>query len=359
MKDSYLTAGIRFRPLVRLLSRNQIACNPRSIARVLFLLQSSLWSSLFSRVEELKFQKKLDSLPFPKDPVFIVGHWRTGSTLLHQLMALDPEFAAPTLFQVALPDNFLVSYKFYRPLFSRLMGGTRPMDNVKIGMNEPQEDEYALFRLTTQSPLEKLIFPSSKRYYLEEASFLPDEKSLPQWENSLLNFYRKIQFATGKQILSKNPFNSMRIEHLARIFPESRFIHIVRNPLAVVPSTRNLWEVVQKQNILNRNGYTPSAEEISLFYAKLSDTLESDLSKLPKDRSVVIHFEDIEQNPILSIRSLYQKIGFPFSDQFENLLNKFLAANSDYKKNVFELSDEDKTTVETIMRKYMDCYNYI
>ncbi len=358
MKNSYLIAGIRFSPLIRLLSRNPITWTPRNIARVIFLLQSSCWSSLFSRIEIVKYGKIIENTPVPRDPIFIVGHWRTGSTLLHQLMAQDPGLAAPTLFQVALPENFLVSYRFYKPIFRMLMGSSRPMDNVKIGMDEPQEDEYSIFRLTTRSPLEKLIFPSKKTYFVNDTHFLPDGDLLDQWKSRLMDFYRKICFTTGKRIISKNPFNSLRIQLLADLFPEARFIHIVRHPYAVVPSTQHLWRVVQKQNILNKNGYIPTIEEISIFLSHLSNTISNDFTQLSDVRFVEIRYEDLEQNPISSLRALYQKMNLPFTESFENSLNKYITSTSGYKKNVFSLSDKEKKVIANIMRKYMERYRY-
>lgn len=306
----------------------------------------------------IRYQKLIEDTPVPLDPVFIVGHWRTGSTLLHQLIDQDPEMSAPTLFQVALPGNFIVSYRFYKPIFRMLMGTSRPMDNVKIGMNEPQEDEYAIFRLTTRSPLEKLIFPAKKEYFVIDSPFLPDIESLPQWELALENFYRKIHFVTGKRIISKNPFNSLRIPLLARLFPEARFIHIVRHPFAVVPSTRHLWNIVQKQNVLNDKGYTPTLEEISTFFSHMSDTVSKDLAALPDHRVAEIRYEDLEHNAVASLKTLYRKTDLPFTSFFEHSLLRYLTSINGYQKNLFSLTNEEKQVIVNIMGKYMYRYGY-
>jgi len=269
LKDSYLTAGIRIRPLLHLLARNRVSITPVTLGRVLFLLQSAFWSSFFSRLEQLRYGELLKQIPQPTNPIFIIGHWRTGSTFLHQLMSRDPGLAAPTLFQVALPENFLISYRFYKPILGSLLGEYRPMDNVKIGFDEPQEDEYAIFRLTSFSPLEQLLFPRKKEYFLFTARFLPKTDDLEQYGKSLANFYKKIVFISGKKVISKNPFNSLRIPFLSALFPEAKFIHIVRHPYAIVPSTRHLWNVIQKQNVLNRNGYIPTLQEITSFLSYL------------------------------------------------------------------------------------------
>lgn len=359
MKNSYLTAGIRFSPLLRLLSRNHISLTPVTVSRVLFLLQSSVWSSIFSKIESGTYGKSIEQTPLPTNPIFIVGHWRTGSTLLHQLMALDPQLTAPTLFQVALPENFLVSYRFYQPIFNLFMGSTRPMDNVRIGMDEPQEDEYALFRLSTTSPLEQLIFPSAKNYFLSQASMLPEPALLDQWVEGMQHFYRKISFAKGKRIVSKNPFNSMRIPLLAERFPDAQFIHITRHPFDVVPSTRHLWKIVQKQNILNRNGYIPTFREIASFFSMMSEEIVKTTGLLSKEKVAEIRYEDLEQDPVSNLKELYGRLGLTYTEQFENQIKAFIKSTEGYKKNVFVLSDLDKNLISDEMRSYMARYRYM
>ncbi len=273
-------------------------------------------------------------------------------------MALNPQLTAPTLFQVALPDNFLVSYRFYKPILTSLMGSTRPMDNVKIGMDEPQEDEYAVYRLTTRSPLERLIFPEKSGYFLKKAPFLPHGESLQEWEDSLKHFYRKLYFLTGNQIVSKNPFNSLRIPLLAKLFPDARFIHIVRHPYAVVPSTQHLWKVVQKQNILNRNDYSPDLEEISEFLLHMMSTIKHEFTRLPGDRCTEIRYEDLLLDPVANLKKLYKELDMPFTDDFGKLLNQYTQSLSGYTKNVYSLSGEEKKMIAGIMRKQMDLFDY-
>jgi omega-hydroxy-beta-dihydromenaquinone-9 sulfotransferase len=357
LKDSYLTAGIKLDQLFRLIRRNKIAYTPKTIFRLVFLIQSACWSSFFSLIEKTRYALK--KAVAPDDPIFIIGHWRTGSTFLHQLMSLDPALSAPTLFQVAVPDSFLISYPYYRPIFKQVVSEHRPMDQVKIGMDEPQEDEYAIYRITNYSPLENLVFPKSQSYFLNHGSpFLPAGDNLVRWKNDVKNFFTKLHFKNGKRIVSKNPFNSFRVKVLQEIFPNARFVNIVRNPYCVVPSTIHMWNILGQQNSMNSNGCRPEFSEVVGFLKILMETVEKDRNDLPPGVMVQIRFEDLESSPVEVMKELYKNLGISFSEVFEAKIIRFMEQNSAFRKNTFALTSEEKMVISRELEVQMRSCNY-
>jgi omega-hydroxy-beta-dihydromenaquinone-9 sulfotransferase len=342
-----------------MIGRNSVSCRLKYMVRMVFLAQSAIWSSVFSRVEMLKYGKALRKHPVPTDPIFIIGHWRTGSTFLHQLIARDPQLTTPTLFQVAQPESFLTAYHYYKPLFRSVVSKHRPMDMVRLGMNEPQEDEYAIYRMTRGSPLEKLVFPEKDKYFLDGvSSYLPSGKHLAEWERKVVHFHRKIHFHTGKRIVSKNPFNSLRIQTLAKLFPDARFIHIVRNPFDTVPSTIHMWSIVQRQNCLNRNRRRPLAGEVCDVMNFMEEQIGRELNELPSGRCCEVRFEDLEKDPAATLKTLYSCLDLPFTAEFEENIHKFLKEVSGYRKNTFTLSEAERQTIAVKMKDFMSRYRY-
>lgn len=340
-----------------MISGNTVSLRPKYLLRLAFLGQGAIWASVFKRVEDIRYGRALRSHPVPEDPIFIIGHWRTGSTFLHQLMVKDPRFTAPTLFQVVQPDSFLTAYRYYRPIFLSVVSKRRPMDNVRIGMNEPQEDEYAIYRMTKYSPLEKLIFPREKKYFLSGMeSYLPPDDLAQEWEDRLVQFFRKISFSTGKRIVSKNPFNSLRIGTLLRLFPGARFIHIIRNPTNVVPSTINMWTIVQRQNCLNRNHHTPTVEEVCGVMGLINSRIREQSQLLSPERFFEIRYEDLERDPIQELGRLYSFLDLPFTPEAEANVQQFLGEVAGYEKNKFNLTGEEQATIRTLTRSYLEQY---
>jgi len=350
---------MRFGLLTRVLVRNKISWNLKITVRILFLFQSSVWSSIFAAVEHLRFHRKLKSFSGPRDPVFIIGHWRTGTSFLFKLMSLDDQFTAPTLFQVAEPDSLLTSHSYYKPIMKALVKGTRPMDNVRMGVDEPQEDEYAIYRLTGDSPLEQLVFPSSGSYFLERwVEKMPRSGTNLELKKKIRDFFIKIQFHKSGKLLSKNPFHSFRILMLREIFPEARFIQIHRHPFNVVPSAINMWNILQRENALNNDLHNHEVAEVCRVMKTLNERIIADTETLPAGVYTETRFEDLEKDPVKIIRQIYSALGLTFSDRFEVKIIEYIEFNRNFRKNIFSLSEGDKSLILSELKDYMGKHSY-
>ena len=234
------------------------------------------------------------------------------------------------------------------------------MDNVRLGINEPQEDEYAIYRITDFSPIERLVFPENSSYFLlDYNSFLPgDETERKEWEKQLCLFFRKLFFFHGKRIVSKNPFNSLRIKELSALFPKARFIHIVRHPYDVVPSTIHLWKIVLRQNILNRKGSEPGMKDVVEGLDRVLSTIEKDKSVLPEENFYEMKFEDLEADPVAELKKIYSRFHLPFDDDFHHSLQVFTDGLKNYRKNEFHLEEEEKELIRRQLFRHMHIFNY-
>jgi hypothetical protein len=103
--DSLL--GITANDWLALLKENRFRISPRYMGRAAALTVMSFYNSRDRKREMAQFGREIANTQV-KAPLFILGHWRTGTTLLHQLLALDEQFAYPNLFQVSHPHTFLV-----------------------------------------------------------------------------------------------------------------------------------------------------------------------------------------------------------------------------------------------------------
>lgn len=359
MKHSYLLAGIKLSHFFRLIRRNGLSFHPKYLFRFLFLLQGGVWSSFHSSLEKKRFGKNIKNFHLPDDPLFIIGHWRTGSTFLHQLLNLDERLATPTVFQVSVPNCFLVSRRYYEPIMTRMIDTVRPMDQVKLGFNEPQEDEYAILKMDMNSPLEQLIFPKNREYFLSGYStFVPDDTKLKDWIDSFQLFYKKLAFQSGKRIVFKNPFHSLRIEMLKKVFPNAYFIHIYRNPYVVIPSTQRMWSIVGRQNCLRKYQSDPPLSEVIAVYKKMTDKIRKSLDSLPDNSYSEVKFEEFETDPLRALKILYEQMGLTLSSNQEQVILDFLDENKGYRKNKYTLSADEANLIAGELRHDMEKNGY-
>ncbi len=357
MNMIHLLTGIRSPVLFRMLVRNGVSFGPNMI-QLPMLLVNSLISSILTGVERIKYTQSIKRTVIEKSPVFIIGHWRSGTTYLHQLMHLDPQFTAPSVVQTVIPDHFLFSTKYYIPVMKLLMPKKRPMDEVMISPLDPQEDEFALIRLGSESPLEKIVFPAGNEYFLAGYDkYIPEGVRLKVWKQNLLNFYKKITWLTGKQIVSKNPFHTMRMPLLRSMFPGARFIHIRRHPFEVVPSTIKMWNTVAAHYSLKNGWKKPGIDEVSSVLRSFDDYVSHEKQLMGEHEYAEVRFENLEKDPVEELRKIYAELNLEFSGTFEREIKRFLESHKEYAKNIYHLTQKEKDVIGSILGGNVEQWN--
>src|SRR5204863_6827505 len=111
-------------------------------------------------IQDQWYGSRVDRTPIREAPLFIIGHWRSGTTLLHELLILDQRHTFPNTYQCLAPNHFLLTERVFSRLFGFLLPSRRPMDNMAAGWDKPQEDEFALCMLGQPSPYLTIAFPN-------------------------------------------------------------------------------------------------------------------------------------------------------------------------------------------------------
>lgn len=355
---SYLITGLRMGPLFRLLRKHGFTPAPKNLIRLAFVLHNAFWASFFAWRERREFRDQLARWPLPHDPVIIIGHWRTGSTLLHLLLSKDPQFLTPTVFQTAFPEGFLVSEKYFRPVMGRMLR-RRPMDNVRLAFDDPQEDEFVVIKLTQDSPLLDFVFPEGAGYFiLKPDDFNPRPGRREMWKARMSEFYRKVVRGRDGILLLKNPAHSLRIPLLLEMFPGARFIHIHRHPYQVIPSSIHLWNVMAKDNRLKGPKKNPAIEDVTDGLSRFYEVIEGDLATVPGSRKCDVSYEALEKDPIREIQRVYKALGLEYSREFDRGINSFLSAEKDFRKNSYTFGMKDRELVFERMKEVFGRSHY-
>jgi omega-hydroxy-beta-dihydromenaquinone-9 sulfotransferase len=263
--------------------------------------------SALGMLQERLYRRALDQLDL-RPPLFLVAHWRSGTTLLHELLALDERFAAPSTYACFNPHHFLLAR--HRALAEETL--VRPTGDMTVSTSSPQEEEFALLCMGVPSPYEAFIFPSALHRF--EALCDPDLFEHAQqlrWDHAITWILKATAYVRGadKRLLVKSPTNSFRIERLNRLFPGARFIRLVREPCAVFASTLRLW-----QSMWERYALAPPLkqevliERILQTRLALEARLQSAMRTLPADRAATLRYEDLVADPCGTIELLYRRL---------------------------------------------------
>lgn len=316
-------------------------------------------NSAAALADDLFFHRKVSRTALPTNPIFILGHWRTGTTLLHELLSLDPALRFSNAYECFLPHHFLLSERWVKPWSAFALPATRPPDNMPIGWDLPQEDEFALVNLGLPSPYLTVAFPNeglAHSDYFELDQLAP--AALQQWQQVFTNFLRRlIAFRPGRLVL-KSPPHSFRIPTLQQLFPEACFLYLIRNPHDVYASTVHLW-----RSLFHTHGYQKPREDwIPEFvldtFARLCRRMESTRGLVATQRFLVVRYEEFVANPLPALRQIYDQFAIGDFDTVEPRLRENLLSRKNYQKNRFQLPSTEQAKVAERWSEFFTMLDY-
>jgi LPS sulfotransferase NodH len=316
-----------------LLCRHHFAIDLKHSPRALIQTALSASNSIAVRIERRRYGDRIEAARV-EAPLFILGHYRSGTTHLHNLLALDPQFAAPTFFQALNPHTFLTNEWLAAPLADRLIVRRRYQDEMALGAGVPSEDEFALCVMTGLSPYMAWCFPGDGAFYDRYLTFREaTDGDVVRWGNALTLFLKKLTLRHGRPLVLKSPPHTARIRLLLGLFPDARFVHIRRDPYVVFRSTRHLIRAVQPFYHL-RDGPTQDSDDRMLsVYTEMYDAYFEERGLIPGGRLCEVSFEDLEREPVGVVRSIYEALGLPGFEDLRPRLESYLGTIADYRKN--------------------------
>lgn len=274
----------------------------------------------------------LDYLLFPdfqrvqvREPLFVVGVPRSGTTFLHRLLARDERFTTTALWELLFAPS--ISQRYFwtavarlddmigRPagrvllwIERRLLGG---LDGVhKTGLLDPEEDYLALipvwgcFLLVLAVPVPALW----------RLTYLDRDGTDKEKQRLIADYRRFVQrhlyfHGSHKQLLSKNPSFTPWMATLAEAFPDARFIGCIRNPSAAVPSQINSILIGARLfDGRDTTGYWRQGfmAMLDYYYRHVLEVLES----LPPERQALSVMEQLASAPAATVQAFYRRFGW-------------------------------------------------
>ena len=357
----YFWHGMRFGAWARLLAHGRFDVTLNCIPNILTV---TLWAPLNSAlyyISEALYRRRANALPLDQPPIFILGHWRTRTTLLHDLLACDRRFAAPTTYQCVFPNHFLLTERMLAAIFGLFLPKKRPQDAMPVGMERPQEEEFAYAILGMGTPYNTMAFP---RHGPVDTDYLDlhglSESARRDWIDGFLWFYRRLALRHGRPLVLKSPPHTARIKLLVELFPDAKFIHLARNPLDVVPSTVKLWRALYStQGLHNPPRLEGWLEDYVLkMFERLAGRYEADRKLIPDGQLVEFTMEALAADPKATLRTIYEQLDLGPFDETAGAVDAYLDARDAHRPASYDLTDATRRKIIERLGPYIDRFGY-
>jgi hypothetical protein len=192
-----------------------------------------------------------------------------------------------------------------------------------------------------------------------------DLRTLPEaerasWKQKWRDFVYRVALANNRRIVLKSPTHTARVRTILEVFPDAKFIHIVRDPLVIYPSTVRLWKSlseVQGFQIPHDDGGWMERSVLDNF-VRMYECFEQDRDLIPPGRLVDIRYEDLVADPVGEMRRIYERLSLGDFSVVEPALREAVAKSKDYRTNKYTLPPDVADRVRGRWAPYFQRYGY-
>ena len=317
--------------------------------------------SLLTPIQNRIHRKNLEHKELTNDPIFIIGHWRSGTTFVHNVLSKDKQFGYTTTYHTVFPNLVLWGQSFFKSAMSAAMPTKRPVDGMELGVDMPQEEEVALSNMTHCNYYNFWFFPRDMMEYCHK--YLTFRDATVAEKDEFKREFRKLvkismENTRAARYLSKNPPHTARVKELLEIYPNAKFIYLIRNPYTVLESTRSFFYNTLKSLQLHSISTSELNTNIVEVYKEVYHKYEADKHLIPTGNLVEMRFEDFEKDPSTSTKRIYRELLLDGYEDASIEIDKYLTTQKGYNKNSYTYSSEVVKTVDKEWRFAVEQWGY-
>jgi hypothetical protein len=340
-----------------LLARNRFAVT--RVGQAVRMMVFAAGNSVLHRVDQLVYSRRIAGRPAPQPPLFVVGHWRSGTTMLHELLVRDRHFGFPTTYQAMSPHHFVLTERLFPRLFNHALPARRPMDDMAMGFDKPQEDEFALCNLGLPSPYVRWAFPNHYRtpgLYLDLEELSAADRQ--RWVAGFDEFLRRVAWREPRRLVLKSPTHTARVRTLASLYPGAQFIHIVRNPYEIFASTVYTWRRLWDAMGFHKPDFADLEEYVLETFVQMYRSFEAARPTLDGSRLHELRYDQLLADPLGELQRIYERLSLDGFEQARPAFESYFADRRDYKPNRHALSADLRQQIAERWSDYFQRYGY-
>ncbi len=365
-KNDYLNvteqplSGSSFINWIRILVQNRFRIDYQFLPRAMYVTLMTLFLSIFRFVERHKFDNIIQKVKV-KEPIFIIGHFRSGTTFLHYLLGQDPKIGYVSTFETMTPGMIIAHEELFRNLVKNHLPAKRPMDDLEMHANLPYEEEYAIANTSPYSFYHGWYFPKRLMHYFNKYVLFNNcsKNDIDKWKNTYDYFLKKITYKNnGNHILLKSPVNTARVKYLLEMYPNARFIHIHRNPYHVYKSTWKLYQKIIPIFSFQHIDSETLDQYILESYKNIFSQFLNDKHLIPKENLIEFGYDEFIVNPIETVKKAYQHLRLTSFDEAKSFFENYVEKHKDYKASTYTFDEKEKQKIFSYWKEMFESYNY-
>ncbi len=334
---------------------------PRSaLGQVALAFGSALGRLPFTALERGLVATQRRGRPLDPAPIFLLGHWRSGTTHLYNLLGRG-NFSYVDPIAAGLPWEFLTLGRWFRPLLVKALPEGRFIDAMKVTPDSPQEDELAIANMTRLSFYHAIYFPKHFDRFFAPGLLLDGvgEAERQAWMRRADHLFWKLaRNHGGRQLVIKNPVYTARAAMLRDFYPNAKFVHIIRNPHEVFASTRSFFAKLFEALALQPFDHL-DPEEITLdTYPKVMRPLIEDMEGMVPGQAVELRFEELESDPLGALARIYDALDLPGFAEAEPGFLAHLGEVRSYSRAARQFPERDLALVEERWPDFLKHWGY-
>lgn len=327
-------------------------------------IAAAIWAAAIGRAPATFIERRLTARRIARiempPPLVVIGHWRSGTTHLANLLAATGRFGVATPIAVGMPWDMLGLARLLRPLLVRALPEGRYIDKVAVTPDAPQEDEIALASMAPASFYHGIYFPSRFGEALRGGLFfegVTDDERRRRLD-AIATFNRKVFLDQGRPVLIKNPVYTACPATLRALFPGAKFVHIHRNPYDVAVSMRNFHARLLEALALQRFDHVDIDEAIFSVYREMMRRFEVETVGWAPPELVETGYDALNADPVGTLRQIFDGLGLGDFGEAEPRVRAYLDSIASYRPNRFR---EDPALAARVARElgpWLDKWGY-
>ena len=355
---THCSVGASFSVWFKMILGNITNIEWQFLPRVLFITLMVIIYAPMRLYERLFINRKIKNQKV-EDPIFILGHYRSGTTFLHYLVGKDDKLAYASTIEAINPHTFVGNGKFSNFITNFVLPKTRPMDNLKMSPSLPFEEEFAMSNMGDASLSHGFYFPKRIQEHFNKSVLFQSAKMKAEWKKHFYFFLQKMSYKhPGKRLVLKTPANTARVAAILELFPNAKFIHIYRNPYKVYLSSEGLFENILPILSFHKVDNGLMENYILNSYKATYQNFLKDKSLLKKGQLTEVAYENFIKDPMSELDRMYKEIGMDYFEEVKPAVAEVLKEYKSYKTNKYIIDQDLKDKIYKKWSFAFEAFNY-